>query len=142
MTEITKSRPHQRRLNPADGGRRADQAELVIAQLLQGGRLIDIAPRCGIAAGTLRDWLRADWFRERYAAARQELLHSTIDRLRSAGGDAVELLHKVVRSPKLATTPRVQAARGLLEVLLRAIELQDLAARIEKLEAATKGDRL
>jgi transposase-like protein len=134
-------RPHQRRLSPASGGRRADKAELVIAALLRGKRLIEVAAELGMGTSTLRDWMRADWFREDYGAARQQLLDGTINKLRSAGNDAVDLLHKVIRNPKLATTPRVSAARAILEVLLKAVEIQDITTRLEKLEAAmARGD--
>lgn len=136
MSGVTQKRSHKRGLTRGEGGRRTDKAELVMAALLRGNRLIDVAADLGMAPSTLRDWMRADWFRIEYTAVKQQLLDGTINKLRSAGNDAVELLHKVVRNPKLATTPRVTAARGLLEVLLRAVETQELAARLERLEHA------
>lgn len=129
-------RPHARYLPPGKGARRPDKVELVITGLLRGHRLVDVAAELGMGTSTLRDWMHADWFREQYSAARSQLLEGTINKLRSAGNDAVELLHNVVRNPKLATSPRVTAARGLLELLLRAVETQDLAARLERLEDA------
>lgn len=128
-------RPHTRYLPPGKGARRPDKVELVITGLLRGHRLVDVAAELGMGTSTLRDWMHADWFREQYSAARHQLLEGTINKLRSAGNDAVQLLHDVVRNPKLATSPRVAAARGLLELLLRAVETQDLAGRLERLEA-------
>jgi transposase-like protein len=137
-SEIAVKRPHARYLPPGKGARRPDKAELVIAGLLRGQRLVDVAVEIGMGASTLRDWMHADWFREQYSAARQQLLEGTINKLRSAGNDAVNLLHQVILNPKLAATPRVSAARGLLELLLRAVEVQDLAVRLERLEATMK----
>lgn len=116
------------------------KAEVVIVALLSGRKLNDIAKDLGMSANTLRDWRRAEWFREQYDDAKKQLLDGTINKLRSAGNDAVDLLHEVVRNKKMATTPRVNAARSLLEVLLRAVETQDIVARLERLETQVTED--
>lgn len=123
-----------RRKSAGRGGRRADKAEIVIAALLSGHRLIDVAAELNMGYRTLKDWMAADWFRSEYNAVKKQLLDGTINKLRSAGNDSVDLLHAVVLNRKLATTPRVRAARGLLELLLRAVETQDLSDRLDKLE--------
>ncbi|HEY3706041.1 MAG TPA: hypothetical protein VGL22_13335 [Terracidiphilus sp.] len=140
MTKKTKNSALVRRSTPpaARAGPRVDKAEVVIARLLRGGRLTDVARETNIGYATLREWLASEWFRTQYQAARRQLLDATIDKLRSVGSDAVELLYRVMMDPKKPTTPRVGAARSLLEVLLRAVETQDLSERLEHLEAAVK----
>jgi len=99
------------------------------------------AEEIGIARRTLVTWMTEEWFRSQYDAAKQELLEATINMLRTAGEKGVNTLIAVADNKKAPPTARVSAGRALLEVLLRAVETQDLAARMERLEAAMKEEK-
>jgi hypothetical protein len=56
----------------------------------------------------------------------------------------VSPLYAMSQTAETIQPPRATAGRGLLELLLKAVEFQDLIARIERLENATStnGDDL
>jgi hypothetical protein len=112
-----------------------------VAALLRGKSVRVAAEEVGIARRTLVTWMTEDWFRSQYEAAKRELLEATINMLRTAGETGVNTLTEVAKSRKAPPTARASAGRALLEVLLRAVEVQDLAGRIERLEAALKEER-
>lgn len=111
--------------------RRMDEA---IAALLTERTQADAARKIGVSRRTLMNWLKHESFRRRYEAAQRELLESTINGLRSAGGEAVEALRDVVNDAEAGATARVSGSRAILENLLRAVEFQDIERRISELE--------
>jgi hypothetical protein len=128
---------------PKKGGRNKDRkTEQAIAAVMRCRTIKEAAADCGLSYGALKMWLKQDWFRAEYDEAKRQMLDSTINQLRTAGGDAVSLLHKVVKNPKLATTPRVTAARAIVELLLKCVETQDIVARLERIEKAQQEVRL
>jgi hypothetical protein len=104
-----------------------------ITNLLSHGTLKQSAAASNIGESTLRRWLKDPAFQVAYGQAKRELLDSTINRLRSIGSDAVVALHEVAKSGPAGA--RVSAGRSILEILLRAVEVQDLAERLDALEA-------
>ena len=125
MSEVAKRRP---------------KTEQVIAALLRGRTLKEAAAEVRMGYRTLKYWLASDWFRAEYNEAKKLLLDSTVNQLRTAGGEGVETLRDVARNRENPPAARATAARGLLEVLLRAVETQDLAERLERLETAMEKD--
>jgi ribosomal protein S11 len=121
------------------GGKRR-KTEAAIAALMCGQTIEQAAHDCGIGYRTLKTWLASDWFQTEYHAAKKELLDSTINQLRAVGGDGVAALHDVVVNVENPPAARVSAARAILEVLLKAVEIQDITTRLERLEAAMKVD--
>ena len=118
--------------------RRMDEA---IAALLVCRTQADAARKIGVSRRTLLNWLKHAEFRRRYEAAQRELLESTINGLRSIGGDAVVALRDVVNDAASGASARVSGSRAILETLLRAVEFQDIQQRIEALEKALEGDK-
>ena len=108
--------------------------EQAVAALLQGGTIGEAASKCGVTARTLLRWLSEPEFREEYSAAKNRLLESTINKLRSIGLDGVEALRRVAVDKDAPAGAVVSAGRGILEVLLRAVEVQDFGARLTELE--------
>lgn len=118
--------------------RRMDEA---IAALLTERTQADAARKIGVSRRTLMNWLKHEGFRRRYEAAQRELLESTINGLRSAGGEAVEALRNVVTDAEAGAAARVSGSRAILETLLRAVEFQDIQQRIAALEKMLEGDK-
>jgi hypothetical protein len=112
--------------------------EQAIGALLTQGSLGKSAAASNISESTLRRWLKDPAFQVAYGQAKRELLDSTINQLRSVGSDAVVALHEVAKSGPAGA--RVSAGRSILEILLRAVEVQDLAERLDKLEEAMGKD--
>jgi hypothetical protein len=115
--------------------------EAAIAALLSCGSLGESAVACKISESTLRRWQKEPEFQVAYREAKRQLLEGTINRLRSIGAAGVQGLHEVVTDKNSPAGARVSAGRAILEVLLRAVEVQDLAERLDKLEESMKGDQ-
>jgi ribosomal protein S11 len=123
------------------GGKRR-KAEEAIAALMAGRTIKQAAQECSIGYRTLKTWLASEWFQAEYRAARQRLLDSTINQLRSIGSEGVAGLHDVVTNTSHPAAARVSAARAILEVLLKAVEVQDVTTRLQHLEDVVKADDL
>ncbi len=112
-----------------------------VCALLVSRTIQAAAESCGISSRTLLNWLAEPKFQEKYRSAKNELLEGAVNQLRSAGFDAVHRLHKVVADTDAPLTAAVSAAARLLELLLKSVEIQDLAERLDRLEASMKGDQ-
>ena len=111
--------------------RKQDQA---ITALVTCASIIEAAAQCGIAEVTLRRWLKQDGFRQAYQDARRQVVQHAIAQVQQATGEAVETLRNVMQDTDAPASARVSAAKIILEVAVKGIELEDLAARIEALE--------
>jgi hypothetical protein len=76
-----------------------------------------------------------------YSAAKNAALEATINLLRSCGPVGVEALRAVAGNTASPAAARVSAGRGILEVLLRAVEIQDFGARLTELEKSIVEDK-
>jgi len=114
------------------------RSEQVIAAILAAPTLKDAAASLGCTPRTVQRWMKHEGFRKQYERAKAELLEGSINALRGAGWQGVSTLREVARDTKTPAAARVSAARAILELLLRGIETQELAERIERLETAVK----
>lgn len=117
------------------GDKSSRKQEVAIAALISHGTLGASAAASGISESTLRRWLKEPTFQASYADAKRQLLEATINKLRYLGCDAVGVLHEVAVNGKSPASSRVSAGRAIVEVMLRAVEVQDLAERLDRLEA-------
>jgi hypothetical protein len=108
--------------------------ERAIEGLLSGYSIKRAAEGAGICERTLQRWLAEPGFSSEYAAAKSQLLDGTINRLRSSGIIGVEALRRVAIDKQAPAAATVSAGRAILEVLLRATEIQDFAAKLSELE--------
>ncbi len=115
------------------GEKRTRKREQAIAALLTAPSLGEAARLAGIGEATLRRWLREPDFATAYRAARRQALEPVVGRLQQAATAAVETLERNLAAP--AESVQVRAAQILLEQAFRAVELMDLAERVEALEA-------
>jgi hypothetical protein len=115
--------------------------ETAITNLLSHGTLKASAAASGVAESTLRRWLKEPSFQAAHKEAKRELLDGTINRLRLIGAAGVRALHDVAVDRKSPAGARVGAGKAIIELMLRAVEVQDLAERLDALEATMgKGD--
>jgi hypothetical protein len=122
------------------GAKTSRKVERAIAALLSHGTLGQAAVASDISESTLRRWLKEPHFQAAYGQAKRQLLEGTINRLRSIGDDAVDGLSEVVKDKNSPAGARVSAGRAILEIMLKAVEAQDLADRLDKLEEAMGKD--
>ena len=60
--------------------------------------------------------------------------------LQQIGGDAVGVLRSILRDDRVPASSRVTAARLVLEMAYRGIEIEELALRLEQLERRANGE--
>jgi hypothetical protein len=108
--------------------------EAAISALLTQATLAEAAEVAGIGEATLRRWLHRDDFQTAYRAARREAVGQAIARLQHVTTVAVNTLEAVMTDPAAKESAKVTAARAVLELALRSVELEDLEVRIAVLE--------
>ena len=117
------------------GEKRTRKQDLAIAALLAHSTLAEAAAAVGIAEPTLWRWLQRADFQHAYREARRQAVGQAIARLQQASSEAVSTLQDVMNDAGALASARVSAAKAVLETAVRAIEFEDLAARVEALEA-------
>lgn len=87
---------------------------------------------------TLLRWLQDMEFKESYLQAKREVVTQAISSLQQASSIAVTTLIDVMENGD-KDSPRVSAARSVLELSFRALELEDIEERVKKLEEKLTG---
>jgi DNA-binding MurR/RpiR family transcriptional regulator len=118
------------------GSKRAQREDAAIAALLSEPTIAEAATKAGISESTLLRWLQEPGFKGRCRAARRSVVESAIGRLQQAASQAVDALVKNLTCGVPAV--EVGAAKSVLDQALKAVELVDLAERIEALEQAAE----
>jgi uncharacterized protein YggE len=110
-----------------------------IAALLTMPTITEAATRAGVGERTLFRWLQEDsTFQQAYREARRQAVHQAMTRIQQATSTAVKTLESVMKNTKAPSSSRVSAARAVLEMALKGVEIEDLAVRISALEAAVQ----
>lgn len=116
------------------GEKQEQKQERAISALLQAESIREAAKVAGIAEATLHRWLKDENFQTAYRTAKREVVNHTICRLQRASGKAVETLEAVMKGADNPATSRVSAAKIILEMALKGVEVEDLERRIADLE--------
>jgi len=116
-------------------GRKQEEA---IAALLSQRSIEEAARTCGLGARTLIRWLKLPEFQAAYRDARRAAVSQSVARLQQATGAAVSTLLKVMVDPSTPPATKVRAADSVLDHSAKAIEIEDLDARLTDLERAAE----
>ena len=108
--------------------------ERAISALLVHPTMTQAADAAGIGEVTLWRWLRIPTFKEQYRLARREAVSQAVGQLQAACSVAVVALTDISKDVNCPARARVSAARTVLEMALKGVELEDLAVRVEELE--------
>jgi hypothetical protein len=120
-------------------GKFSRKHEQAISALLTQPTLAEAATTVGVGEATLRRWLQQESFQAAYRQARREAIGQAIARLQQVTTTAVTTLEAVMTDPGAKESARVTAARAVLELAIRAVELEDLEARMVALEQVVAG---
>jgi hypothetical protein len=90
--------------------------------------------RASISEPTLWRWLQREDFQTAYRQARREAVSQAVAYLQRVAGEAVDTLSTVMLDAQKPTSARVSAARAVLDLAIRGVEIEDLEARIQALE--------
>jgi transposase-like protein len=116
----------------------ARKMEAAIAALLTQRNLEEAARSIGITPNTLLKWMKEPEFDAAYRKARRAAFRQSIARLQQASSAAVTTLLKVMVEPGTPPSTKVRAADSILDHSAKAIELEDIEARVAELERAAE----
>ena len=97
----------------------------------------EAARAAGIGVRTLLRWLKLPEFQSAYRQARRDVYGQAIARLQQGTSAAATTLLKIMIDPSVPASVRVRAADSVLNHATKAIEIEDIEARVAALEAAT-----
>jgi hypothetical protein len=120
----------------APGGKLTQKQELLLAALLTAPGIEAAAKQVGIAPVTAWRWMKLPGFQQQYRAAKAELVQHAVTLLQKFAATAVGTLAGIMVDRTAPASTRVAAARTVLELSLRGIELDDILTRLETMEAA------
>jgi hypothetical protein len=112
--------------------------EDAIAALLTHRSIEEAAKAAGIGTQTLMRWMKLPEFESQYRKARRMVFRQSTARLQQASGAAATTLAKVMVDPATPPAVKVRAAECILNHGLKAIEVEDIDARVTDLEQASQ----
>ena len=120
-------------------GRKKEEA---VAALLVQRNLEDAARAVGISAKTLLRWMKEPEFDAAYRTARRAAVGQAVTRLQQGTSAAATTLLKTMIDPTTPASVRVRAAECVMNQATKAIEIEDIQARLAALEQeAQKADQ-
>jgi len=121
------------------GAVRGRKEERIILALLEHSSVEKAAAALGVSEATMWRRLKDPGFQGALRQARREAFSRSVARLQQASSAAVTTLLRIMCDGKSPASSRVRAAFGVLELAFRANELEDMQARIERLEELAEG---
>jgi transposase-like protein len=118
------------------GAKFGHKVEQAIAALLSHRNVEEAARAVGISANTLLRWLKEPEFEAACREARRTAFSQSIARLQDASGAAVTTVLKIMLDTNAPAGTRLRAAEIVLEQATKAIEMEDIEARVADLERA------
>ena len=116
-------------------GRKKEEA---IVALLAQRNIEEAARATGVGTTTLMRWLKLPEFQKSYREARRMAFGQAVARLQQASGAAVTTLLKTAVDPQAPAAVKARAAYYILTLGTRAMETEDLDARVTDLEQAAE----
>jgi hypothetical protein len=118
------------------GSKFARKKEEAIAALLSQRSIEEAARVANIGTNTLLRWLKLPEFQSAYRDARRAVVSQANARLQQSTGAAAATLLKIMIDPSAPHSVRVRAAECVMTHAAKAIELEDIEARVSELERA------
>jgi hypothetical protein len=123
------------------GSKFGRKMEAAVAALLTHRNTEEAARAVGVATKTLLRWQRIPEFQAALRQARRDAFNQTTARLQQGSAAAASVLLKVMLDPGTPASTKVRAAESVLNHAERAIELEDIEARLAEVERAADSRR-
>jgi hypothetical protein len=115
--------------------------EEAIAALLTQRNIEEAAKTAGIAPNTLLNWMKVPEFQNSYREARRAAFGQAIARLQQGTSAAATTLLKTMIDPSTPASVKVRAAEAIFNHAAKAIEIEDIEARVAELERAADASK-
>ena len=112
-------------------GRKMEDA---IAALLTQRNVDEAARAAGIGTRTLLRWLQLPEFQKAFRDAKRAAFSQSIARLQQGASAAATTLLKTMIDPNTPASVRIRAAECVMNHAMKAIETEDIEARVTELE--------
>src|ERR1700704_4002962 len=119
-------------------GRKTEDA---IAALLSQRNVDEAARTAGIGTRTLLRWMKDPEFDAAFRAAWRSAFGQTTARLQQGSSAAATILMKLMLDANTPASTRVRAAEIVVNHAAKAIEIEDIAARVSELERAAEASK-
>jgi hypothetical protein len=129
-----KEKPANEHLTDEQDNPLPEKQEAALLSLLSHKTLKEAALAAGISMPTLWRYLRDPVFSLRYREARRELVECAMVRLQNDAEHAASVLRDVADDKEAPASARVTAARTIIELSIKSVELGDLQQRLASLE--------
>ena len=116
-------------------GRKKEEA---IAALLSQRNIEEAARSIGVAPNTLLKWQKLPEFENAYPEARKAAYRQAVARLQQGTSAAATTLLKTLIDPDAPPSVKVRAAEAIFNHAAKAIESEDIDARVSELERAAE----
>ncbi len=107
---------------------------LALESLLDQGNVTRAAESAGVTRKTLHAWTKLPAFASEYRDARRRQVAAAGASLQRYAGVAAATLVTLMADRNVSPAVRLAAAKTVLELSIRAIEVEDIAARLDALE--------
>ncbi len=122
----------------ATGG--TPETEKVVAALLGSPTLVEAAATLKVSTTTLWRLLKNTGVQREYADACRALVLKAVSQLHDSTGEAAQVLRDILRDADAPVWARISAARSVLELAFRGLNLADFDLRLRAVEEALKGN--
>ncbi len=120
----------------------SQKQQKAMVALLDSDTIAEAAKNCATSESAIYRYLQGDAFKSHLRRARSEIVGHAIGQLQRDCEIAARTLRAVCEDGEAPASARVSAAKAILEASIKGVELQDIAARLDALEAkggATNG---
>ncbi|GIP55207.1 hypothetical protein [Paenibacillus vini] len=121
-------------ISKGHGEKKSRKQEHAVIALLSEPSISAAAKVAGIGETTLRRWMQDNSFQEAYRGAKRQAVGQAISRIQQSSVKAVETLEGVMDNSKAPAMARVMAAKTVLDTAIKAVELEEIEARLTELE--------
>jgi hypothetical protein len=115
--------------------------EDAIAALLSQRNIDEAAHAAGIGTRTLLRWMKDPEFDAAFRKARRAAFGQTTARLQRGSSAAATILMKLMLDANTPASTRVRAAEIIVNHAAKAIEIEDIEARVAALELAAEASK-
>jgi hypothetical protein len=123
------------------GTKFSHKMEQAIAALLSQRNHEEAARVAGIGVATLLRWQKLPEFQTAYRQARREAFGQSIARLQQGTSAAATTLLKTMIDANTPASVKVRAAEAIFNHAAKAIEIEDIEARVSELERAAEASK-
>ncbi len=117
----------------------SSRKKAAITLLVEGHKLGRVSELIGVSSRTLWSWRHTDEpFMGELEVAQTQALRDARGQLKAASRRAVERLHEILDDHLAPHASQVSAARTILDVTFKHVELEVLGQRMEEIEAALR----